>query len=140
MEASAAGMGTLVVAMVTVSVAGPVRVRRLRRGAVAQLRRAAVGLRALFPDPPRPEGRPIEEIARDAHRLCRSMRYVPDDMSFARFEGRRKAYDWVLAEACAALGVEHLLAVVPPGPELDRERLRVEAVLDRAGLRLDDAC
>ena len=134
------GMETLVVAMITVSVAGPVRVRRLRRRTATLLQGATARLRTLFPDPPRPAGRPIEEIARDAHRLCRSMRYVPDVTSFARFEGRRKAYDWVLGEACNALGVEHLLAVVPPGPELDLERLRVEAVLDRAGLRLDDAC
>ena len=134
------GMGTLVVAMATASVAGPGRVRRLRRCTLALLRRSTVRLRALFPDPPRPMGRPIEEIARDAHRLSRSMRYIPEVTSFARFEGRRKAYDWVLGEACNALGVEHLLAVVPPGPELDLERLRVEAVLDRAGLRLDDAC
>ena len=51
------------------------------------------------------------------------------------------AYDRVLVEACAALVVEHLLEVLPPGPELDVERQRVELVLAAAGLGLglDDA-
>jgi hypothetical protein len=64
-------------------------------------------------------------------------RYVPAGASYARIEARRRAYDEVLGEACRALRLEHLLAVLPPGPELDVERLRVEAVLDRAGFRLD---
>lgn len=137
MDASAVDMGALLVAMMTASVAGPRRLGRLRRRTVTLVRPATVRVRALFPEPPRPLGRPIEEIARDAHRLGREFRCVPDRGSFARFEGCRRAYDWVLIEACNALDVDHLLGVVPPGPELDVERLRVEAVLDRAGLRLD---
>jgi hypothetical protein len=89
--------------------------------------------------PERPLGRPIELIARDAQRLGRRFRSEPPRDSFARSEGARRAYDAVLAEACRTLGVEHLLQVLPPGPDLDIERLRVEAVLDRYGLRLDDA-
>ena len=84
-----------------------------------------------------PAGRPIEEIAQDLHRLSRRFRCVPDGVSFARFEGRRLAYDEVLVEACAALGIAHLLQVLPPGVELDQERARVEEALDAAGLRLD---
>jgi hypothetical protein len=34
--------------------------------------------------------------------------------------------------------VEHLLRVLPPGPDLDRERRRVELVLWRVGLLLLD--
>ncbi len=75
----------------------------------------------------------------DARRLSFRFRTVPPDASFARFEGRRRAYDAVLGEACGALGVEHLLAVLVPGPDLDRERLRVESALVRAGLLLDDS-
>lgn len=88
--------------------------------------------------PPVPSGRPIEDIARDAHRLGIAFRYAPPTLSFARFEGARRAYDIVLAEACRALDVAHLLEVLPPGPDLDRERQRVEALLDWAGLRIDD--
>jgi hypothetical protein len=88
--------------------------------------------------PPPPAGRPIEAIARDAQRLGLAFRYAPPTLSFARFEGMRRAYDSVLAEACRALDLAHLLAVLPPGPELDRERQRVESLLDWAGLRLDD--
>ncbi len=84
-------------------------------------------------------GRPIEDIARDANRLGQSFRYVPRGLSFARFEGCRQAYDMVLSEACHALDVDHLLSVLPPGPELDAERDRVESKLWLAGLRLDDA-
>ncbi len=139
MDAHAVSVVTLLAAMVAASVAGPERMGRLRRRTVTLAERVTVRVRGLFPTPPRPTGRPIEDIARDAHRLGQRFRCVPDDASFARFEGRRQAYDRVLAEACAALGVEHLLMVVPPGVELDSERLRVEAVLDRAGFRLDDA-
>ena len=92
---------------------------------------------ARVPDRPR---RPIELIARDAQRLGLGFRHVQQGgVSFAQFEGRRRAYDLVLAEACASLSVEHLLAVLPPGVELDAERRRVERVLEQAGLRLDDA-
>lgn len=55
---------------------------------------------------------------------------------FAKTEALRRAYDEVLAEACTALGVTHLLSVLPPGAELDAERARVEWALDCAGLEL----
>ena len=113
---------------------GPRRVGRLRR-AVARVVRYVESLR---PEQPRPLGRPIELIASDARRLSSSFRRVPEDASFARFEGRRRAYDDVLVEACRAVGVEHRLKALPPGPELDRERYRVELVLQHAGLPLDD--
>jgi len=43
----------------------------------------------------------------------------------------------VLGEACSALGYTQLLGVLPPGPELDHERERVEKLLSRAGLVLE---
>ena len=49
---------------------------------------------------------------------------------------RRRAYDGVLAECCAALELTHLLGVLPPGPELDVERARVEGLLEDSGLTL----
>ncbi|HYH34223.1 MAG TPA: hypothetical protein VD814_03630 [Nocardioides sp.] len=76
--------------------------------------------------------RPIEEVARDVRRIAE--RYHQDGMRFAQYEGRRQAYDRVLAEAADMLDLTHLLGVLPPGPELDRERGRVERLLRDAGV------
>jgi hypothetical protein len=138
MDASSTALLTLFTAMLVGALLGPIRSRRLVRLLARPLGRLLGRLRTEQPAPAQPVGRPIEQIARDAHRLGAGFRYVPAGMSFARFEGRRRAYDLVLTEACAALDVEHLLAVIPPGPELDRERQRVESLLVRAGLPLDD--
>ena len=43
----------------------------------------------------------------------------------------RAGYDRALSECCAALGLTHLLGVIPAGPELDAERERVEETADR---------
>jgi hypothetical protein len=115
------------------AVVGPATLARLWRRAALLVARVA----PRRPAPPQPRGRPIEDVARDVHRLGVSFRHVPDRVSFARFEARRRAYDVVLTEACLALEVSHLLGVLPPGPELDAERDRVEAVLDGAGMRLN---
>jgi hypothetical protein len=123
---------SLCVAALVVGVVGPRRLGRLVAALVTRLRPPR-------PAPPRPVGRPIQEIARDAQRLGLRFRYVPSGVSFARYEASRRAYDEVLAEACQALDVAHLLQVLPPGQELDNERDRVELVLYWAGLRLDDA-
>ena len=83
--------------------------------------------------------RPIELIAEDARRLGRRFRQPPQGVSFVKFEGTRRAYDKVLSEGCRALGIDHLLDVLPPGDELDAERNRVELRLWSAGMHLDDA-
>jgi hypothetical protein len=88
---------------------------------------------------PQPRGRPLELIARDARRLGSRFQNPPPATSFAKLEGLRRAYDHVLVEACTALEVEHLLEVLPPGDELDAERVRVEGLLWLAGLRIDEA-
>jgi hypothetical protein len=121
----------------------PVLVIALGRRRLSAVRRRAATLGGvvsrLRPAPPPVLGRPIEDIARDAIRLGHSFRYVPPGLSFARFEGCRRAYDMVLGEACQALDIDHLLGVLSPGPELDAERDRVESKLWLAGLRIDDA-
>ena len=94
--------------------------------------------RRLHPPPPQPRGRPIEQIAVDARRLRVRFRYPPNGTRFAKYEGIRRAYDRVLAEACTALGHPHLLEVVRPGDELDAERDRVELLLDSYGFHLQD--
>jgi hypothetical protein len=79
-----------------------------------------------------PAARTLEVVAADVRRI--SLRFHQDGMRFAQYEGRRQAYDRVLAEAAAMLEVEHLLAVLPAGPDLDDERRRVEAVLAGLGV------
>ncbi len=95
--------------------------------------------RLLHHDAPVPARREIEVVAREARRLGRRFRATRDGVSFAKFEAYRRAYDGVLAEGCDALGVTHLLTVLEPGPDLDAERVRVERMLHRWGLVLDDA-
>jgi hypothetical protein len=87
---------------------------------------------------PEPLGRPLEEIAADARRLAPRALHPPRGTSRAKVVALCYAYDHVLAEACAALGVEHLLGVLPPGDERDLERSRVQDLLWLSGLRIDD--
>jgi hypothetical protein len=84
---------------------------------------------------PEPEGRPIEAIAADLHRLSGRFHTLDPRTSFAKVEAVRGAYDRTLAECCTALGITHLLGVIPAGPELDVERERVEAQLAGCGVR-----
>ena len=121
--------------LLLLTVAGPVRMRRLGRLACSTVRRLRPR-RPPRPEPARTVGRPIEAIACDARRLGTRFHWPPPGTSFTRFEANRRAYDTVLAEACQALSVDHLLAVLPPGGELDAERFRVETALDSAGLQL----
>jgi len=88
---------------------------------------------------PQPDGRPIEAIVADLHRLGRRFHTLDPRTSFAKVEAVRSAYDRALAECCTALGITHLLAVLPAGPELDVERERVEDQLAGCGVRLPHA-
>lgn len=123
----------LLLGVLVAGILGRDRLARLRQALVRTLDR----VRGALPSTPQPAGRPIEEIARDAWRLGVRFHALPARHSFAQLEGSRMAYDRVLVEACAALGVDHLLEVLAPGPDLDSERHRVESVLDAAGLGLD---
>ena len=79
-----------------------------------------------------PLRRPIEDVSADLRRLRASFRR--DGLRFAKYEGCRQAYDGVLAEAADMAGLAHLMEVLPPGSELDRERQRVEMLLQHHGL------
>jgi len=79
-----------------------------------------------------PLHRPIEDVGADLRRLHAS--FHREGLRFAKYEGCRQAYDRVLAEAADMVELTHLLAVLPPGPERDRERERVERVLEDVGL------
>ena len=114
---------------------GPV-VRRVRRWSARLLPgRRNRGLAAV----PVPTARPLEDIVHDARRLSARVHEPPRGTSFAKHLAACSVYDRVLGEACAALGVEHLLGVLPPGEELDAERTRIETALWLAGLRFEDA-
>jgi hypothetical protein len=89
--------------------------------------------------PPEPDGRPIEAIVADLRRLGRRFHNLEPHTSFAKVEAVRCAYDRTLAECCTALGITHLLAVLPVGAELDFERERVEQQLAGCGVRLPHA-
>jgi hypothetical protein len=102
-------------------------------------RKARAWWEQVRPRHPTPAGRPIESIARDAWRIGNRFHRDQPGMRFAKVEGIRQAYDHVLSEACDALGIAHLLPILPPGPECDAERRRVEYLLSQAGLDLPDA-
>ena len=90
----------------------------------------------LVPKPaPLPVGRPIQEIAADVARLRHQLRTIVPGTPVARLDGWRLAYDDVLGEGCVALGIENLLESTPAGSERDAERLRIEYLLGKAGLR-----
>ena len=89
--------------------------------------------------PEQPTGRPIEAIAVDLHRLSRQFHTLHPHASYAKVVAVQSAYDRTLAECCAALGLTQLLVVLPPGPELDAERTRVEDQLTGCGVRLPHA-
>ena len=71
-----------------------------------------------------PLHRPVERVGADLRRLHST--FHRGGMRFAKYEGCRLAYDRVLGEAADMAGCPHLLAVLPPGEELDHERQRVE--------------
>ena len=79
-----------------------------------------------------PLRRPIDQIGADLRRLHGAFRR--GGMRFAKYEGCRLAYDGVLAEAAETLEVDHMMATLPPGVDRDLERLRVEWLLEEAGL------
>ena len=79
-----------------------------------------------------PMRRPVELVSADLRRIHDA--FHRGGMRFAKYEGCRQAYDGVLIEAADMMGATHLLALLPPGAELDRERARVEQLLRDHGL------
>jgi hypothetical protein len=81
-----------------------------------------------------PARRPIEQIARDVRHRGERFHALSPHASYVKVSALGAAYDHVLGECCDSLVQAHLLSVLPPGPELDRERRRVELVLHSFGL------
>jgi hypothetical protein len=85
--------------------------------------------------PLEPQSRPVEAIAADLRRLGHRFHHLDPHASYVKTEAVQWAYDRVLAECCATLELAHLLGVLPPGPERDAERGRVEERLADCGVR-----
>lgn len=83
--------------------------------------------------------RSIEQMAQDLRRLGPMFHKPPAGTSRIKIEATRYAYDRVLGEAATAVGVEHLLGVLPPGDDRDAERRHVETRLWLAGVRFEQA-
>ncbi|MBJ7358144.1 hypothetical protein [Nocardioides sp.] len=118
-------MGPLEVALTGLVLAALAAAAWLRRSR-SRRRRVAAALE--------PTNRPIEAIADDVRRRSERFHALAPHTSYVRVSALRAAYDHVLGECCDSLGIAHLLAVLPPGPELDKERRRVELVLHSFGL------
>ena len=84
------------------------------------------------PAPIVPLHRPVEQVAADLRRLRAA--FGQQGLRFAKWEGTRLAYDAALAEAADTLELTHFLAELPPGVDRDLERVRVERLLEDAGL------
>lgn len=125
--------GLVVIALVTLICGAIVGGVLYQAEIVHGLRRLVSKFSAPTPPPGRP---PIERIGYDARRLRRELLALAPGIPVARRIGLQLAYDDVLVDACAALGVANTLTAVPLGLERDAERLYVEHELDAAGLRL----
>lgn len=93
-------------------------------------------IRRLRRSPLVPQGLPIEQLAADLRRVHRVLALVRPGTPYARRAGVRQAYDVLLAQACAAVGVVHRLDDLPEGVDRDIERLRVEEALRQEGLAI----
>src|SRR4051794_28729995 len=102
--------------------------RRLARGSESSRRRRRAA----------PARRPIQVVAADLRRLHRQLELVPSATSQPRGRALLAAYDDVLAEAAMLLEVPEALRRTAEGWDRDGERLRVEARLAAAGLRVHD--
>jgi hypothetical protein len=89
------------------------------------------------PPAPVPTGPPIERIAADVRRIRTDIRHTPPGMPAARRRGWTAAYDDVLAAACRALELEQSLDARLTPVERELERERVERMLVRAGLLVE---
>ncbi len=83
------------------------------------------------------QGLPLEQLIADLRRL-RVVVGEDSRRSAAHQMGNRLAYDRLLAQTCDMLEVHHDLGTECIGMEREIERLRVEAELERLGVRVTD--
>lgn len=90
--------------------------------------------RQAAPPPQPPAGPPVEEVAADLRRLARQ-RTAVGSRSPVWFAAVHRAYDERLGVACRELEIPEYLHDLD-GVDLEIERVRVEGLLEQAGLRL----
>ena len=83
--------------------------------------------------------RPLEEVAADVRLRGERFHALAEHASRVRRAALASAYDLVLAESCEVLELSHLLGIIEPGDELDRERRRVELLLHSFGMPVTPA-
>lgn len=88
--------------------------------------------------PERPDGPPLDRIAGDLRRLQPLVRHPGPGQPMARRRAVQAAYDDALVDACRAVGLPDTLSGLPIGTEREAERLRVEYLLEQAGIQLGD--
>jgi hypothetical protein len=86
---------------------------------------------------PAPQARPLERVVADLRRLGRQVDLVPAGCPMVRRRALLAAYDDVLAEAAAMVGVAPPQGGPPEGRAGQVERLRVVCALRAAGVRVD---
>lgn len=92
-------------------------------------------MRRLRPRPiPVAHCRPIELLAADLRRVRRDLERPGVPM--ARRRGMWLAYDALLVQACAAIGITHELDSLADGIDREAERLRIEEALCSAGMAI----
>lgn len=91
-------------------------------------------LSRLRPPKPVPDGPPIERLTEDLRRIHRALGEIKPGTPVVRRRATRQAYDAVLVQTCAAVGVAHQLDQLAEGMDRDLERLRVEERLRSSGL------
>lgn len=95
---------------------------------------ARLFVRRRLQSPTTPAGPPIERLARDLARLRAATLSPAPDSSHVRRVATLAAYDDALAQACVALDLPDTISELPFGTDRDAERLRVEVLLETAGL------
>lgn len=83
-----------------------------------------------------PSGPPIEKLAADLRRVRGVLVHYEPGTPLVRRIGTLQAYDQLLIQACRAVDVEQRIDALPPGTDLEIERLRVEQHLRDAGLAI----
>jgi hypothetical protein len=83
-----------------------------------------------------PAGPPIEKLAADLRRVRRILVTYESGTPVVRRLGTLQAYDHLLVQACRAVEVKQRIDQLPPGTDLELERLRVEEELRDAGLAI----
>jgi len=128
--------GAIDLALITVGVVGAFWLIAHAADLLEVSVRGARTLHLMKPLPPVPAGMPIERIAADLRRIRPQTLRLAAGTPMVRRRAIVAAYDEALLDACRALDVPTELGRISDPLELESERLRTEAELQRAGVDL----